>query len=363
MSSGRVLGLADVTGSAAARLEVPGFEDRLDLAPVEHVIVVLIDGLGLISLIEHQDAAPFLSAHLTHRLRTVFPSTTPAGLGTLGTGLAPGAHGLIAATFEVPETGTVLAPLHWGLSPTPQAAQPEPTIFERAARAGVQVTSIGPAKYEQSGLTRAVLRGAQYQGAEDAASRVQRVSALRGVNRKLTYVYWPDLDKLGHTYGAGSAQWVAGLRVVDDLVMQVAAVAGASTSIIVTSDHGMVTCTETVHVEREPILMSGVRLIAGEPRVRHVYCHPGAQSDVLSAWSSQLAGRATVLSRQELIDSGMLGSVEWDYIERIGDVVAVATGTTALSSDVDGRVSALVGQHGSTTDAEMLIPAVVIQNY
>lgn len=47
---------------------------------------------------------------------------------------------------------------------------------------------------------------------------------------------------------------------------------------------------------------------------------------------------------------------EW-YADRVGDVVAIARADWGLVSQrIDRVVSGLRGQHGGTTDAEMLIP-------
>jgi len=52
-----------------------------------------------------------------------------------------------------------------------------------------------------------------------------------------------------------------------------------------------------------------------------------------------------------------VGEVDAGLADRIGDVIAVATGTTVLSSEsVDSLTSSLRGQHGALTEAEMAIP-------
>ncbi len=45
--------------------------------------------------------------------------------------------------------------------------------------------------------------------------------------------------------------------------------------------------------------------------------------------------------------------------ERIGDVMAVSTGSTMMASEVDSTVSRLLGQHGALTPDEVLIPALL----
>ena len=98
-------------------------------------------------------------------LAAPFPSTTCVSLTSLGTGLPPGMHGIVGTSFRL-DDGSVLAPLSWGGDPNPIATQPEPTVLERAASAGVLVTSAAPAAHRTSGLTRAALRGGEYPGAD-----------------------------------------------------------------------------------------------------------------------------------------------------------------------------------------------------
>ncbi len=357
------LRLADISRSATAALGVPGFDDLLELGDPRHVVLLLVDGLGELQRKEFSTPDDPLSAGIEHQVACPIPSTTPVGLASLGTGLDPGQHGLVGASFYLPEEDRILSPLHWGDVPLPLAVQPEPTIFELASQSGVHVTSIGPASYENSGLTRAVLRGADYRAAEDIPQRLAGVrSSLGSTVRSLDYVYWPHLDRLGHEFGPGSPQWCAGLEQVQHLVRGINGCLGEGSVLVVTSDHGMVSVEpeDRIWIEATPGLKDGVVAIAGEPRARHVYCRPGAAVDVASTWNELLAGRAQVMTRQEVVASGWLGVCDEFLEDRIGDVVAFSLGGYSLASHVDPKVSQLQGQHGSFTEAEILIPGLVL---
>lgn len=355
--------LADVSTSAAAAVGVEGFTDRIGITPCRHVVLCLIDGLGWRALEQHRDLAPRLSSLAGGAIDAVFPTTTPVGLGSLGTGLPPGVHGLVGASFEYPETGELLSPLQWGAHPTPVAVQPEPTVFERVARAGVHMTTVSPGAYRDSGLTRAVLRGAEYAPAEDIDQRVDALRAAQGAaERSFTYVYWPHLDRIGHEFGVDSPQWRDALVRADSLVGRLADAMAPGSGLVVTADHGMVDCPDDgrVQVDDDPRLMQGVRRIAGEPRARHLYTESGAARDVAHAWRDVLADTATVLTRHELVEQGWFGDVDAALEERIGDVMAISTGSSMLASRVDATVSGLIGQHGAVSEEELLIPALVL---
>ena len=359
------LTLADVLPSAAAALGVEGFHDRLGITPANHVVVCLIDGLGWHQLQKFADSAPFLAQYTAHTpMEAAFPSTTPAGLASLGTGLLSGQHGMVGASFWFPENGRVLSPLQWGGDPVPVAVQPEPTVFEAVARAGRRVVTIAPGAYQHSGLTRAALRGSTYRPSEDVDARVLELRrVLSDHHQSLTYVYWADVDRTGHEFGIGSDRWRAALATADQMVERLHAELPTDAAMIVTADHGMVDCPADfrLSIDLTPGLRDDIVHVAGEPRLRHIYTRPGAQADVITTWQAVLGDRIQILSRQELIDTGRLGPVDGMIAERIGDLVAAAEGQWMLTSHTDARVSSLIGQHGSWSPDEMDIPAVIVR--
>lgn len=356
--------LADVLPSVARLLGVPGYVDALDLggsdkpgAAPEAVTVLLVDGLGWWPWQGLIDSTPTLAAMTRRRLSTSVPSTTPTALASLGTGLPPGAHGIVGAAFRVPEDDTILHPLSWSDGPHPVATQPEPTVFERVDSAGVPVVRIGARAYAESGLTRAVLRGGSYAGC-DSVDEI--IDAIAGHRAGLAYAYLPDLDRTGHVHGVESSEWREGLVAVDDMVARVLDRLGEDHLLVVTADHGMVDCPVSSRVSVEGLPGADrVVAIAGEPRLRHVYCQPGSAHLLQSSWQEALGERAVVLTREEVLAHGLLGATDPDYADRVGDLVIVAQGDTVLVSEVDPIVSGLVGQHGSVTEAEMDIPLLL----
>lgn len=350
--------LTEVLPSAAAALGVAGYRDTLGFGEARHVVVLLIDGLGWHLLREHAEQAPTLAALPGAAIQTVFPSTTPTALGSLGTGLPPGAHGLIGGTFWLPEAEMVLNPLRWSTSASPLAVQPEPTVFERVAATGIDVSLVGNTDYAASGLTRAVLRGGRYIACDLRLSASGAIADATANARSLTYVYWAELDRVGHEFGAASSAWVAALRRADAIVHAIAQAMPADSVLFVTADHGMVNCPveAQVHIQAHPDLAADLDVIAGEPRVRHLFTRDAER--VADRWAARLGDRAQVLTRRELLDRGLFGEVEDGIDERIGDVVVIATGEVSLTSDTDRRVSSLLGQHGALTAQEREIPAL-----
>lgn len=358
------LSLAKVLPSAAASVGIPGFGDDLAIGPSTSAVVCLIDGLGATLIEENAELFPALLDADGGSIEAAFPTTTPTGLAALGTGLPTGQHGFVGASFWLPEDERILSPLHWGGSPTPAAVQPEPTVFERVEQAGVRSVTIAPKAYVRSGLTAAVLRGSQYRAADSADERTSVLADVFASDAPaLVYVYWSALDRAAHEFGTHSAQWRAAAEDVNNLIEHLRAQLPEGAVMVVTADHGMVDCEERLWIDDHTHLAVGVRAIAGEPRMRHVYVDEDHEPEgVVQRWQDVLAHRAEVITRDDAIRRGLFGPVDPAISDRIGDVLAIAqAGAIMASRRFDERVSLLRGHHGALSTAERRVPGLIIR--
>lgn len=360
--------LADLLPAVLAGLGVPGSPAALEVPVGRQVCVLLVDGLGWNALRAEPATAPFLTSLLSapgsRSLTSVFPSTTPIALTSLGTGLPPGVHGITGLVLRL-ESGQLVNMLARPAETDLRALQPIPTAFERAVAAGVAVCRVGPRVFDGNGLTDAGLRGGVYLGAESMGERIAAAaSGVRAAATSLTYVYLGDLDGTGHRQGCHGEAWRQELAHVDRVAEQLAAALPAGSTLLVTSDHGMVDVpvASRYDLAQRPDLARGVEVLAGDPRGGNVHVHPGAAADVLAAWQAVLGEDFWVLSREEAVESGLFGPVVTDAVRpRIGDVVVASRGpATVLDSRVvPPAVLALAAGHGSLTPDELLVPLLV----
>lgn len=350
----------DLPGAAAARA-------LLALPAAERVCVVLVDGLGHTNLSQRSGHAPFLRSLLLDSapLTTTFPSTTATAMGTFGTGLPPGRTAMLGYTVRDPATGRLGNLVSWTDLPPAETWQPERSVLGRLADAGVRVLSVGPARFEGSGLTRAALSGAAYRPAESLDQRVD--AAARELRRPgVAYLYWGDVDKVGHHAGCDSWEWGDALEALDAQLARLARLLPSGTLLLVTADHGMVDVDPSLRwdVAGTPALAEGVALVSGEPRALHLHLDPAAEADdVVRRWQDVLGAGAVVQTREEAVATGWFGVVADRVRPVIGDVVVATTGRVTV---VDSRTQTpaslgLVGVHGSLTRQEMLVPCLVTQ--
>jgi hypothetical protein len=358
--------LADLGASLLAALGLVREANPLRLPAADRVCVLVVDGLGWELLREHQAAAPFLSelAVSGRPLTAGFPAMTATSLTSLGTGTPPGQHGVLGYLVAVPGEGRLLNTLRWDSRVDPVSWQPGPTIFERAAAAGIAGFHVAHPAVLRTGLSAAALRGAEGVAAGTlGALAAQAAAVLRRSDRALAFVYHGQLDSTGHVFGCSSDAWRYHLGQVDRLAEHLAGALPPGTALYVTADHGMVDVPpqDRTDADAVPGLRDGVALLGGDARSRHVYAEPGAAADVLAAWREVLGHRAWVVSRDEAIAEGWFGPVVPRVVPRIGDVVAASTATSAIvATRAEPLESALIGMHGSLTLAEQAVPLLTL---
>ncbi len=361
--------IADVLPSALAVLGVPGHIDRLGLPDVRRIAVLLVDGLGYHLLPAAAATAPALADLQARRLgrleeiSSCFPSTTPTSLASLGTGTWPGLHGILGFTVNVPGTRRVLTHVIWDSDPDPALWQPQPTQFEIAAAAGISTSVVSRPEFEGRGLTMAAYRGARYVGAADPRTIADRMLAELADQSRLVYGYHASLDTMAHLHGIGSPEWHAAAAEVDLLIDWLVDGLPADAALLITADHGAlnVPADQRFDLDADDRLSAGIRVVAGEARVRYLHTSAGARDDVIATWREVLGDAAAVVDRDEAISAGWFGPVPPQHAARIGDVVVVCRDRYVVlaSKHEPARASKLVAYHGSMTPEEMAIPLIV----
>ncbi|MFM9696320.1 alkaline phosphatase family protein [Streptomyces europaeiscabiei] len=369
--------LADLLPTLAAGMGVPGTTASIpELTAADRACVFLVDGLGWEQLKAHPDEAPYLTALLassrggTGRPITAgYPATTATSLASVGTGLPPGAHGLPGYTVRNPETEELMNQLRWQPWTSPRVWQPYPTIFQLADKAGVHTAQVTSPVFQNTPLTQIALSGGTFHGRLAGEDRMDVAAAqLAAGDRALIYTYYSELDGAGHRFGVDSDAWRGQLMHVDRLVQRLAEQLPPRTALYVTADHGMIDIPfdeqHRIDFDEDWELRAGVALLGGEGRARHVYAVPGAQSDVLTCWREVLGEQFWIASRDEAIEAGWFGPhVDERVYARIGDVVAAACDDVLIiASEREPKESAMVGNHGSMTPSEQLVPLLEVRS-
>lgn len=371
--------LTHVLPSLAASLG-GNFENHLQLPTARSVVLLLVDGLGLEQLEQYWSYAPFLRSIAKRQspaqtqMSAVYPSTTAAGLSSLGTGLAPGEHGLVGYEVYDPDRQTVINQLGgWDERTDPETWQPHPTVFDtlnlqrERGEHDIEPVAVSLPAFQDSALTRAVLSGPRFVGQNHLAKRFNRAAEEAQRPGALIYLYANELDKVGHKHGPGSSEWIETLEELDSNLRRMTRKLPQNTLAAVTADHGMIEVHEENRIDfsQDGALVEHVAYTAGEPRMVQLHFDPEATIDqraaTVAAWKQRYADRAWIATRDEAIRAGWFGHVTERVRPRIGDLIVTGREPIAL---YDARRAApqsfaMVGHHGAPTHAEVRVPWLV----
>ncbi|WME24160.1 alkaline phosphatase family protein [Brachybacterium sp. GU-2] len=360
----------DLLAPPFAAGERPGLLDvlaPLASAPEEgRDLVVLLDGVGADLLTEHRALTPTLRRleGSVERTRTVTPSTTASAMVSLHTGLAPLEHGVLGYLGFDPVGRRAVNQLTGAPGLDPHAWMPLTTPVEAGTRRAVQVA---PAKHARSHLSGVAYRGWEFlaQGRGDRVEAV-RTALHRGGPDALVHLHVDDVDHAGHVHGIDSEPWRTALAEVDALIGTLLRRVPRGTRVHLTADHGMVdtSAAHTVDLAEEPAILSLVEEVTGEARALALHAVPGdgAAAELAERMRVLMGERALVLTREQVLASGLLGPAATAIPEhvrgRIADVFVLARGRWGVD-DFSRRpetARSMIGVHGSLTSGEAVVP-------
>lgn len=330
------------------RTPVP--DDAID---ARAVVLLVLDGLGAEQLATRARVAPTISEIQAATITTVAPSTTAAALTSISTGVPPGEHGIVGYRMHTFDGN--LNALRWKtpigetlLRHPPEQLQPLPTF------GGQRPPALQNEAYRKTGFSRAYLRDARRHGFKMLSSLAVTVRRLLRSGESFVYCYYEGLDVMGHEHGLGE-HYEAELRACDRLVADLINVLPLGVALVVTSDHGMVECSNGI-TEIDRRVMEHTESESGEARFRWLHAKRGRARDLGEAAAAAHGEQAWVMTGEQIIDEGWFGPVVSDAARaRLGDVALVARGDHAFRHKGD-TTSKLVGRHGSLTASEMLVP-------
>lgn len=355
-----------------------------DLHGATNLILLVIDGLGADWLARHAPDG-LLNCARRRSISSVFPSTTAAAITTYLTGDAPLQHGLTGWHTYLRELGCVMAvlpgkPRYGGASYRragidPSALFGHTSVFDRIQTRGIAVSPhfIARSDFNLAHSGRAEIR--PYDGLQDLFQQTLRVlrdkqrhwGRARQPERKYLYLYWPQLDSIGHHQGMESAAAVAHLAEIEHAIGEfLSAAAGTDTLLLVSADHGQIDTTPADRIELadHPELEACLLLpLCGEPRAAFCYVRADRARCFEDYCTQVLGDQVDVFPSRQLMDAGWFGSgtPHPRFLDRIGDYCLLPRGQRVIYDCLPSEEPLLqIGVHGGLSLAEQMVPLCVL---
>ncbi|MEJ2590384.1 MAG: alkaline phosphatase family protein [Candidatus Thiodiazotropha sp.] len=339
------------------------------------VLLWVIDGLGYHYLLRHAQAI-HLNAALQGSMTSVYPPTTASAVTTYLTGDAPQQHGLTGWFTYFRELGSVMTVLPgnarygragYGASGIDAAALLGHTPFSnRIAR---EACTIQPAHIANSDFSLAHLGPAQLLSYRSLEEMVQQsVRILQTPGERYVYLYWPELDTIGHHSGIGSEAAQRHLLQLDAAFAELLQrLQGSDTLVIVSADHGMIDTSpaQTVDLGDHPDLADMLILpLCGEPRSAFCYLRPGTGDAFDDYVTHELSDKVELFHSSQLMDAHWfgLGDPHPELARRIGDRLLLMRSNAIIKDWVaQEKRFQMIGVHGGLSDDELFVPLILAE--
>jgi hypothetical protein len=370
------------------------WETWLGQAPINHVVLLIVDALGydqLQTLMDEGDAPGLAAACASSQsffmpATSVFPSTTVAALTSAATAYAPAQHGIMSTHTYFREIGSVVNLIGFrpSVAPTstpyletqlnPDTLLPVPNLYLRLEKSGVSAEIVNCRQFKGSSISRFTSAGSEagqdgYIGyitpADGLAQLRDRLLAKSNTSKSFTSLYVPNVDTAAHRYGPLSACYRAEVAALDFSLKRelLAPLAGRSdTVLLLVADHGQRPAypDKILWLERYPEFTRLLFIPArtGESQCRFLYLRRGAEDAAMDYIQQHFGDRFLAVSKAEAIAQGLFGlpgqPPHDDFCDRIGDLILIPRYDWACFQEEHYPI--IAGVHGGLSRAEMLIP-------
>lgn len=329
----------------------------------KHVVVLLLDGLGVNILEKHLSPDAFLRRHFLTGYSSVFPPTTTASTTSMLSGLTPIEHGWlgwdvyfeqidkIVTCFFNTLQGTTTPAADFDVARTFLPYDSIHTLINNAREPGdgsvVPVADLvfpfGPKPFP---------------GIDDWFAEIKRQTTLD--TRTFTYAYWENPDHDMHMYGTEDPTVH---NAILDLNARIEKLCSELTDavVFVTADHGH---TDETRVNLEEDYPEIWKMLVRPPSLEHRGISFYVKDEYKTLFASEferLFGSDYVLfTREEALEKELFGPGEPNAnLTGIGDYIAAAVGEKTLYPSRTLCKRTFKSQHAGMTEAEMKIPLIV----
>ena len=346
------------------------------IGPADHLVFVAADGFGA-GLLESLDPEGLVRPKRAATLRTVFPSTTASAFTSLATGEWPGRHGAVGWYTYLPHIETVgtIIPFVRSADGTPLAelGLPVEKAFPAASLfAGVdsQVLSLLPETISDSTFSMYVTGGTPRQGYRSFAEVIDVIASRirKAAGPTYTYLYLPHVDAAGHEVGFSDPRTLRSARSVLDLLNELAQEMKGRARVVLTADHGGLDAgADQIHLMHagDSLINMLAREPSGDSRVVYFHVRDRNESEFEATFHDRFGERFLLVKVEDAEEMELFGPgrLSCETRTRLGTFIALSCGADVLVYEWprrSGRGAPHVGYHSGLSEAEMLVPLVVM---
>ncbi|MFH1608023.1 MAG: alkaline phosphatase family protein [archaeon] len=340
----------------------------------KNVVLLVIDGLGYEYL---RKSKSFLNDYLVGEMTSTFLPTTACAAVSLMTGVAPQQHGLSGWYMFFKELGVLslslpFSPKYGGRQFSEHEIPIETVFDEKPFQSRIKnkamCFTINPRGFLKSDFNRQVGKDSEklfYNNLEGFFRQIKR--AISSSNRrKYIYCYWGNLDGIAHKKGIGSRKARSHFNELNKKLKKfIKGIKGTDTTLIITSDHGLVDTSlkYLIKIGKHPGLRECLTLpFCGDARTAYCYVHSFKTKQFEKYVKTKLNKYVWMFKSEDLINKNYygLGKPNPKLFDRVGDYVLVCKENYAFDNRFRFNKKPNIGHHGGVSKEEMIVPLVLV---
>jgi hypothetical protein len=344
------------------------------IGPTEHVVFVLLDGLGM-NIVRRLPEDSFLRQNLKGELNATCPSTTACALTSVATAAYPNRHCVTGWFTHLPEFGitAMILPFAERFSNQPlikRGIRPEDVlpltpVCAKMKREALTLVPAYIANTTYNVYSRGGTEGMGYESLTDGISKViQHVMGAEGPT--YTHLYLHDIDTLCHHVGINHDTVVPLVMGIDSELERLGTALAGRARIVVTADHGLI----DVPKPDQALLLPGEAMLellvvppSGDARMPIFHVKEGMREAFAALFRERYGDRMVLVDvddaeRMELFGPGAMSPVAR---RRFGDFIAIPfkPATLAFHPAHKPVTDLYLAVHAGLSVEEMTVPLCV----
>lgn len=321
-----------------------------------HIIYVLLDGMGVNVINKHLKESDLLKKHLVKTITSVFPPTTVAATNSVLSGLPPISTGYIGWVQYFKEEDTDLAVfLNQDFYTDKKFDELLRDKYLKYDNIMTKISNKHPDVITNR-LFPSFIEDGTCESLHDAVE--QALVITHNTDKSFTYLYWTQPDLIEHHAGVYSHDVKKMMKNINKDFEELCHNISEDTLIVTIADHGLVDVTEINLYEYKELMDMLKRKPSIEPRACNFFVKDDYIDDFKTEFNKHFEGKYILLNKKEIFESNTFGIGEKHPLVDmfIGDYMAISVSEYMFKIN-DSK--AYKAHHAGLTEEEMMVPLII----
>lgn len=330
--------------------------DQELLKNYNHIVYILLDGLGVNILKEHLSKEDALLQYMKKEITSVFPPTTVAATDAVISGVPPISNGHLGWVQYFPKEDVNVVVFR-----NEDFYDSEHLLSEdlRAKYLGFEQIHEKIARFNPDVKTFELFPSFREGGSESFAEEIERVLTItNNTDASFSYVYWIQPDMVEHIAGVHSAEVKATVQELNHNFEELIQEINNDTLVICIADHGLIDIKEMPLFQYKEIMDMLLRKPSLEPRATNFYVKAECIHKFRTRFNALFGKYFILYSKEEILNSKLFGEGKQHPMvdSFIGDYIAIAIDKYMFTLNAESVYKA---HHAGLSEAEMMVPLIL----